>query len=373
MAVLFDKHSPIPSPALAPGQDDLERHDRAALTIGLINNMPDGALKATERQFTRLVQAAAGEMPIRLHCFSLPSVPRSPQAKRHIEEDYTDIAALDRLGLDGLIVTGAEPNASALPQEPFWRDLTEIIDWARRNTRSTIWSCLAAHAAVLHLDGIERQPLAMKCSGVYDCIKVTDDRLTRGLPLILKVSHSRYNALREDELGAKSYRVLTRSDHAGVDIFTRQLESLFVFFQGHPEYDASSLQREYMRDLARFLSGERDSYPTIPAGYFDRLTEQRLTAFEARARADRDPLLAAELPASRFVPISRPEPSRRSSSGTGSAFSTSTPAPWSPRALQSDGWRRAAKPVTLPDIAETSSLAFAIIACPILPPTSTPS
>jgi homoserine O-succinyltransferase len=296
MAVLFDKHSTIPSPALAPGQDDLERHDRAGLTIGLINNMPDGALKATERQFTRLVQAAAGDMPIRFHCFSLPSVPRSQQARRHIEEDYNDIAALDRLGLDGLIVTGAEPNASALPQEPFWRELTEVVDWARRNTRSTIWSCLAAHAAVLHLDGIERQRLATRCSGVYDCIKTTNDRLTKGLPLVMKVSHSRFNALREDELGAKGYRVLTRSDHVGVDIFTRQLESLFVFFQGHPEYDASSLQREYMRDLARFLSGERDSYPAIPAGYFDRLTEQRLTAFGARACAERDPLLAAELP-----------------------------------------------------------------------------
>jgi homoserine O-succinyltransferase len=97
--------------------------------------------------------------------------------------------------------------------------------------------------------------------------------------------------------------VLTRSDHAGVDIFTRQLESLFVFFQGHLEYDASSLQREYMRDLARFLSGERDSYPAIPAGYFDRLTEQRLTAFEMRAR--RTQSLAGGR-------TSRPHPSSRS-------------------------------------------------------------
>ena len=73
-----------------------------------------------------------------------------------------------------MIVTGAEPIAATLPEEPFWQDLTDMIDWAKTNTRSTIWSCLAAHAAVLHLDGIERQRLDTKCSGIYDCAKVTD-------------------------------------------------------------------------------------------------------------------------------------------------------------------------------------------------------
>jgi len=138
--------------------------------------------------------------------------------------------------------------------------------------------------------------LSEKCSGVYDCSKAGADWLTRGLPATLKVSHSRYNELREHELAARGYEILTRSDIAGVDIFARQLESRFIFFQGHPEYDPSSLQREYMRDLARFLSGERDSYPNIPAGYFDAATVIQLESFEQRARANRDPVLAAELP-----------------------------------------------------------------------------
>lgn len=44
-----------------PGEGDLVRdHAGADLTIGLINNMPDPALKATERQFMKLLQAAAG-------------------------------------------------------------------------------------------------------------------------------------------------------------------------------------------------------------------------------------------------------------------------------------------------------------------------
>jgi homoserine O-succinyltransferase len=90
--------------------------------------------------------------------------------------------------------------------------------------------------------------------------------------------------------------MLTRSDAIGADIFVRQLSSRFIFFQGHPEYDALSLQREYMRDVARFLSGQRDEYPNLPEAYFDSATEQVLKQFEARARVSRDPTLAAELP-----------------------------------------------------------------------------
>jgi homoserine O-succinyltransferase len=295
MTLPFDKHPPIESPALAPAQDEPARTE-AEVTIGLINNMPDSALKATERQFKRLLETVAGTTRIRFHCFSLPSVVRSSSARDHIDREYADIADLDRLGIDGLIVTGAEPNAAALSDEPFWRDLTELVEWADTRTRSTIWSCLAAHAAILHLDGIERRRLGTKCSGVYDCARVADDWLTRGLPPSVKVSHSRFNEVRESDLAARGYEILTRSDAAGVDIFARQRQSRFVFFQGHPEYDALSLQREYMRDLARFLAGERNDYPAVPTGYFDAATEIWLKRFEQRAVAEREPTLAAELP-----------------------------------------------------------------------------
>lgn len=295
MVLLFDRRQSIASPTPAPGQDTFES-TAVELTIGLINNMPDSALKATERQFGRLLSGAARNARIKFHCFSLPSVNRSPAARAHIEMAYRNVAELARLNMDGLIVTGAEPNGCALPQEGLWRELTEIIDWARTNTRSTIWSCLAAHAAVLHLDGIERHPLQSKCSGIYASAKTEEDWLTRGMRAPLKIPHSRLNEVRETDLVKAGYQILTRSDVAGVDIFTKQFKSRFIFFQGHPEYDALSLQREYMRDLARYLSGERDHYPAIPANYFDAPTEARLREFEQRARIGREPTLAAELP-----------------------------------------------------------------------------
>lgn len=303
MAILIDRDQSIASPALVPAESDLARdHAGADLTIGLINNMPDPALKATERQFMKLLQAAAGARRIRFHCFSLPSVKRSPEAKWHVESEYSDLAELQRHRFDGLIVTGAEPVAPRLDQEPYWRDLTALIDWARANTRSTIWSCLAAHAAVLHLDRIERRRLPTKCHGIFECEAVALDALTLAAPAPLKVSHSRLNELAETDLAQAGYQVLTRSAKAGVDVFVRQYASRFVFFQGHPEYDALSLQREYLRDVGRYLSRERDDYPHLPVSYFDAATEERLARFEKQARHQRHPALANELPALNLRP-----------------------------------------------------------------------
>jgi homoserine O-succinyltransferase len=301
MTVLIDRDEVLSSPALVPGQDDARKR-RGEIVIGLINNMPDPALKATERQFMKLLQAVAGARRIRFHCFSLPSVKRSPEARWHVESEYSELSDLKRQTFDGLIVTGAEPVAAALDQEPYWPDLTALIDWARTNTRSTIWSCLAAHAAVLHLDGIARRRLPAKCHGIFDCEPVGSDSLTRAAPAPLKVSHSRLNEVAEADLASHGYKVLTRSREAGVDVFVKQFASRFVFFQGHPEYDALSLQREYLRDIGRYLAREREAYPAVPVSYFDMATEEKLARFEKRAKHARHPALAGELPALNLRP-----------------------------------------------------------------------
>ena len=302
MTVLLEKRRLIVSPGLVPEQrrrEDKFGHPQnveADLTIGLVNNMPDAALKATERQFMRLLRQSAGNVRIDFHCFSLPSVRRSQSAEGRVGGQYTDIAEIDRLDVDGLIVTGAEPNAATLPQETFWRELTDIADWAKDNTRSTIWSCLAAHAAVLHLDGIERHPLETKCSGIYDCVGVAHHWLTDRLSSPFKVAHSRLNEVRADDLAARGYQLLSHTPRGSVDSFAKNFGSQFIFFQGHPEYEELSLEREYLRDISRFLAGERDSYPGIPSGYFDAETEQRLAAFAVRAQTERRPTLSTELP-----------------------------------------------------------------------------
>jgi homoserine O-succinyltransferase len=258
--------------------------------------MPDTALKSTEAQFAALLEATAGELPVRLRLFTLPLVPRSERGAQHLGSSYLGLRDFWDSRLDALIVTGTEPRAAARNEEPYWPALAEVIEWAEEHTISTIWSCLAAHAAVFHLDGIARHPLADKRFGVFTCAKAGDHPLTRDLALPFPVPHSRWNELREDDLRTGGYEMLTCSAEAGVDMFARQGRSLFVFFQGHPEYDAMSLLGEYRRDLGRFLRRERATCPALPRGYFDAATSALLTDFAARAHADRREDLLAEFP-----------------------------------------------------------------------------
>ena len=264
------------------------------LDIGLINNMPDAAMESTARQFLTLLEMAAHDIVIRLKLFSMPGLPTSHWRRQHLGAYYSDFDNLWDSSLDGLIVTGTEPRTPDLADEPYWTCLSEIVEWAEDNTIATVWSCLAAHAAVLHLDGIRRLPLAGKCFGLFQHVKASDHRLLRGLPARIPTPHSRWNAIPEDALVSSGYRILSKSNEAGVDMFLKERKSLFLFFQGHPEYDADTLLREYRRDIGRFLRGERESYPEVPNGYFDKPTTDMLDGFRARALVDRrDELLSA--------------------------------------------------------------------------------
>jgi homoserine O-succinyltransferase/O-acetyltransferase len=268
------------------------------ISIGLINNMPDAALAATERQFTDLIRAAAPSVVVLLKLFAIPEVPRSEGARLEMAQRYRNIAELWDTPLDGLIVTGTEPRASNLTDEPYWDTLSKIVDWAKDHTASTIWSCVAAHAAVLHSDGIERRALAQKQFGVFDCRLADEHPMTEHFPQPLWVPHSRHNDLPEAALAAHGYKILTRSHDAGVDAFARRDGSFFLFFQGHPEYEADTLLREYRRDVARFLAGEREHYPALPLGYFNDDAAAVAEAFRAGALCDRRSELMTEFPKS---------------------------------------------------------------------------
>ena len=277
-------------------RSDVGDVDPRGLDIVLVNNMADQAFDATERQFLRLLDAAAEDRLVRVALYARANVPRDDWSIRHPIAGDLAFGDVCSRRPDGLIVTGAEPRPPDLHDEPCWPMLAGLVDWAEHNAVPAIWSCLAAHAAVHRLDGIGRRTLDDKCFGVFDCQRVAEHALTQGVEWPMRVPHSRWNDVPEQALVAAGYEVLTRSPEAGVDAFVRPGQSLFVFFQGHPEYQPLTLLREYRRDVGRFLKGERATYPALPVAYFDDATTRRLLAFRGRAVADRRAALIVEFP-----------------------------------------------------------------------------
>lgn len=262
---------------------------RGTLHVGLVNNMPDPAMRATELQFARLLKESAGALDVQLHLFSLAAIARGEVARSRMEGFYADAQTLPMSGIDALIVTGAEPRAASLADEDYWPSLVRLIDWAGAGTVSCLFSCLAAHAAVQHLSGITRVPLAQKLSGIFTAARMGEDTLQAGMQPRIHVPHSRRNGLAEADLARNGYRILSRLDE-GVDSFTKAMPggSRFLFLQGHPEYGAETLGREYLRDMGRFLRGESAERPSPPQNYFDRATENALAELDAEARNPED-------------------------------------------------------------------------------------
>lgn len=268
-----------------------------AFEIALVNNMPDAALAGTERRIVELLNAAARDRVVALRRYSLPAIPRSEQGRQYLSGGYAAIDDLWSRHFDAVIVTGTEPRTPDLRAESYWESLTELLDWAAGNVASTLLSCLAAHAAVLHFDGIPRHGLDEKCLGIFDHARVSSHPLTRNLDARLKVPHSRCNEVREDALVSCGYRVLTRSEEAGIDMFAKHRKrSLFVHFQGHPEYGRGVILSEYKRDIGRFLRGERAVYPAMPRGYFDTAATAALNDFRQRALVQPHPGMLASFP-----------------------------------------------------------------------------
>jgi homoserine O-succinyltransferase len=278
------------------GQQSITLNSPKSVVVGLLNNMPDAAIEATERQFIDLLRIASPHLIVILKLFAAKAMPRSAAAERFLDERYCDVSELWDTTLDGLIVTGAEPRGRELVADPFWPTLSVVTDWARDNTASTIWSCLAAHSAVFRSDGIARRALPAKQCGVFEFHVAADHPMTQHFPERLLVPHSRYNGLAQADLSEAGYHILTSSPEIGVDAFAKQDGSFFLFFQGHPEYEADTLLREYRRDVARFLDGEREIYPELPKGYFPGGMQSEAEAFRRRAVAERSAALIAEFP-----------------------------------------------------------------------------
>lgn len=218
-----------------------------ALRVVLVNLMPDR--QTTETQFARLLAASRHRVAMRL---ALPDgMPARDSDRDHVRRHYRPWSEVASDGIDAVIVTGAPVERLPFGDVRYWPDLVRILDWVRARALPCWFVCWAAQAALWHHHGIPKRPLADKAFGVHvHPIGRPGAGLLAGLgrELVAPVSrHTRTDAA--DLAGRPALRVLAARDDTGLCLADEPGAGA-VYMLNHPEYDADTLRREYLRDLA---------------------------------------------------------------------------------------------------------------------------
>ena len=167
---------------------------------------------------------------------------------------YGEFEEIRAQRFDGMIITGAPVEMMEFEEVDYWKELTEIMNWAETHVTSTIHLCWAAQAGLYHYYGLQKRILDHKMFGVFEH-RVLNRKipLVRGFDDIFYAPHSRHTEVPMEEIRkVEALTVLAESDEAG--LFLAMAENgRKIFVMGHPEYDRVTLDGEYKRDLAKNL------------------------------------------------------------------------------------------------------------------------
>ncbi len=216
------------------------------MEVAILNLMPNKI--ETEVQICRMLSNTPLQINIEFVCIHSNESKHTPQA--HLDNFYCLFDDIKHKQYDGLIITGAPLALMAYEKVTFWNKICEVFDWAEKNVTSTMFSCWAAHAALYHHYGLQRKLRDVKLSGVYQHRPLDPkEELTRGFERVFNVPHSRYGYIsREDYLSVDNLTIIAESEQAGVYLAASKNKQQ-VYLTGHPEYDSSTLDDEYHRDL----------------------------------------------------------------------------------------------------------------------------
>ncbi len=233
--------------------------DIRPLKIALVNLMPTKI--TTETQILRLLSNSPLQVTIDL--IQMDSHNSRNTSAEHLEAFYKTFDEIKNSKYDGMVITGAPVENLDFEEVDYWDELKKIMDWSTTHVTSTLHICWAAQAGLYHHYGVPKYALSKKCSGVFKHhVNRKTAKLMRGFDSEFYAPHSRNTEVRaEDIKKVKDLEILADSEEAGVYIvFTKGGRRIFVM--GHSEYDATTLQEEYFRDVERGLN------PEIPKHYF---------------------------------------------------------------------------------------------------------
>jgi homoserine O-succinyltransferase len=235
------------------------KQDIRPLKIALLNLMP--VKITTETDLVRLLSNSP--LQVELDFIKLSTHTSKNTPKEHMETFYRDFNLIINHKYDGLIITGAPVEQMPFEEVKYWKELTEILSWAKSNVTSSLFICWGAQAALFHYYNIPKYPLDKKMFGVFEHTKTNSTNpILRGFDDVFFVPHSRHTEVRrEDILKVPELTILSESEESGVYMVASQNGREF-FLTGHSEYSPETLDSEYKRDLAKKLPIE------MPRNYY---------------------------------------------------------------------------------------------------------
>ena len=181
----------------------------------------------------------------------------------HMMTFYKDFSTLRNENYDGMIITGDPVEQMPFEEVDYWKEVSEIFDWARTHVTSTLYICWAAQAGLYHFYGVPKYPLPQKMFGIFKH-KVYDHQnpIFRGFDDEFYVPHSRHTEVRKSDIEkVPELTLLSESEESGVYMVMARGGREF-FITGHSEYSPYTLDTEYRRDLDKGLPIE------MPLNYY---------------------------------------------------------------------------------------------------------
>ncbi|MCX7771806.1 MAG: homoserine O-succinyltransferase [Clostridia bacterium] len=241
-------------------EDRAAHQDIRPLKIAIMNLMPTKIV--TETQILRLI----GNSPLQVDVELLhpKSYTSRNTPEEHLNLFYKTFDEVKHKKFDGLIITGAPVETMPFEEVAYWDELKEIMDWSVTNVFSTFHICWGAQAGLYHHYGIPKYPLEKKMFGVFPHT-VTEKyvKLFRGFDDLFYVPQSRHTEVRRADIEkVEGLRILSESEESGIYVVA-SLDGRQIFVTGHSEYDPTTLQDEYIRDINKGMMIEvpRNYYP----------------------------------------------------------------------------------------------------------------
>lgn len=229
------------------------------IQIAILNLMP--LKEDTELQLLR--KLATSGKSIKVTFFNVISYIGKNTNPEHMKKFYSTFEEIKDKQFDGLIITGAPVEQMKFEDVIYWNELTRIMEWSKKHTKSTLYICWGAQAGLYYHYGIDKVLMDNKKFGVFNHhILQKDSKLLSQFEEGFKAPHSRHTTVEKSEIEKHpELSIISESDEAGVFIVENKLANQ-IFVTGHLEYAADTLDKEYKRDLSKGLTIE------LPENYY---------------------------------------------------------------------------------------------------------